>query len=212
MQKNRDTWGALGIITLSLLAGGVAAWRSVEPSTKPSTLLTVSAPVSTSLVSVPPTTEPPTTTTLAPATTTTERVTTTTRRVSRDAPRTVLPTTTTTPVEESEPISTTEPEPVVEPDPEISGFASYEASWYGPGLYGNNVACPGYPKYNDQIKGVAHKTLACGTMVTFRHNGVTLTVPVIDRGPYIKGRTWDLTAGTCRALNHCYTGPIEARY
>ena len=27
--------------------------------------------------------------------------------------------------------------------------------------------------------------------------GVTVTVPVVDRGPYIAGRTWDLTSGAC---------------
>jgi hypothetical protein len=84
-------------------------------------------------------------------------------------------------------------------------------SWYGPGFYGNRTAC-GHT-YSRTIHGVAHKSLPCGTMITFRNpaNGATITVPVIDRGPYVAGRQWDLSAATCTALAHCYTGPIEWR-
>ncbi len=81
-------------------------------------------------------------------------------------------------------------------------------SWYGPGFYGNRTAC-GYAM-TASLLGVAHRTLACGTLVTFKNpaNGRTLTVPVVDRGPYVSGRDWDLTGGACTALGHCYTGSI----
>ena len=84
-------------------------------------------------------------------------------------------------------------------------------SWYGPGLYGNRTAC-GHT-YSESILGVAHKSLPCGTRITFRNpaNGRVITVPVIDRGPYIAGRTWDLSRAACAALDHCYTGPLEWR-
>jgi rare lipoprotein A len=60
---------------------------------------------------------------------------------------------------------------------------------------------------------VAHRSLPCGTKVTFRNpsNGRTVTVPVIDRGPYVSGRQWDLSGGLCVYLDHCYTGPIQYR-
>ena len=48
--------------------------------------------------------------------------------------------------------------------------------------------------------GVAHKTLPCGTKVTLRHNGRRVRVPVIDRGPYVGAREYDLTAATARKL------------
>ena len=82
-------------------------------------------------------------------------------------------------------------------------------SWYGPGFYGRRTACG--LAYTKTILGVAHKTLPCGTKVTFRNpkNGRTLTVRVIDRGPYVAGRQWDLSGGLCVALDHCYTGPIQ---
>jgi rare lipoprotein A (peptidoglycan hydrolase) len=85
-------------------------------------------------------------------------------------------------------------------------------SWYGPGFYGNRTAC-GYA-YTREIIGVAHRTLPCGTLVTFRNpaNGRQITVPVIDRGPYVSGRQWDMSAGLCLYLDHCYTGSIEWRW
>jgi hypothetical protein len=81
-------------------------------------------------------------------------------------------------------------------------------SWYGPGFYGNRTACG--LAMTQTLIGVAHRTLPCGTRVTFRNpdNGRSITVPVVDRGPYVRGRTWDLTAGACAALRHCYTGTM----
>ena len=60
--------------------------------------------------------------------------------------------------------------------------------------------------------GVAHRTLPCGTKVQFRYNGHTVTVPVVDRGPYVSGRTFDLTVGACKKLGHCFTGSIQWGY
>lgn len=80
-------------------------------------------------------------------------------------------------------------------------------SWYGPGFYGNGTACG--QTYSSSIMGVAHKSLPCGTRVTFEYQGRQVTVPVIDRGPYVKGRTFDLSHGTCQALGHCFTGSIN---
>jgi rare lipoprotein A (peptidoglycan hydrolase) len=35
-----------------------------------------------------------------------------------------------------------------------------------------------------------------------------MTVPVIDRGPYVRGREWDLTQATAKALGVPGTGRI----
>jgi rare lipoprotein A (peptidoglycan hydrolase) len=87
-----------------------------------------------------------------------------------------------------------------------------EVSWYGPGFYGHRTACG--KTLTTTLLGVAHKSLPCGTMVSFRNaaNGRTVTVPVVDRGPYVAGRQWDLTAATCRAIAHCFTGPLQWRF
>lgn len=87
-----------------------------------------------------------------------------------------------------------------------------DISWYGSAFYGSGTACG--QTYNSTIRGVAHRTLPCGTLVTFRNpaNGRQITVPVIDRGPYVAGRTWDMSRGLCEYLDHCYTGSIEWRW
>lgn len=87
-----------------------------------------------------------------------------------------------------------------------------DVSWYGPTFYGHRTAC-GYAM-TTSLLGVAHRTLPCGTLVTFRNpaNGRSLTLPVVDRGPYVYSRDWDLTGGACLALGHCYTGSFEWKY
>jgi rare lipoprotein A (peptidoglycan hydrolase) len=85
-----------------------------------------------------------------------------------------------------------------------------EVSWYGPGFYGNRTACG--QTYTKSIMGVAHRSLPCGTKVSFKYGSRVITVPVIDRGPYVAGRNWDLSAAACRALSHCFTGPIYWRF
>jgi rare lipoprotein A len=82
------------------------------------------------------------------------------------------------------------------------------ASWYGPGLYGNRTGCGG-TLYAGRL-GVAHKSLPCGTMVTFKHGRRELRVPVIDRGPYVGGREYDLTEATARRLGFDGHGAILA--
>ncbi len=89
-----------------------------------------------------------------------------------------------------------------------------EISWYGPGFYGNRTACG--EKLTTDLIGVASKTLACGTIVDFKWNGKIVKAPVVDRGPYVAGRIFDLTGGACMAFaspaypkGHCFTGPIE---
>ena len=72
------------------------------------------------------------------------------------------------------------------------------ASWYGPGFYGNRTACG--QLYTPEIIGVAHSTLPCGTPLTLTYGGQALTVAVIDRGPFIAGRTIDLSNATKLAL------------
>jgi hypothetical protein len=38
-----------------------------------------------------------------------------------------------------------------------------------------------------------------------------MTAPVVDRGPYVGGRQWDLTRGLCMKLDHCHTGALYWR-
>ena len=89
----------------------------------------------------------------------------------------------------------------------FSPFKRAGASWYGPGLYGNKTAC-GQTLRATTI-GVAHRNLPCGTMVKFVYHGQAVIAPVIDRGPYVKGRAWDLTAATSEALEFEGVGMVR---
>ena len=78
-----------------------------------------------------------------------------------------------------------------------------EASWYGGG---GSMACGG--SLTNSTMGVANKTLPCGTLVTLRYGGHTVRVPVVDRGPYVAGREFDLTPATKQALGFGDTGEV----
>jgi rare lipoprotein A len=88
----------------------------------------------------------------------------------------------------------------------LNVYRSAYASWYGPGLYGNKLACGG--RLSPGTVGVAHKTLPCGTKITLHNKGRTLQVKVIDRGPYVGGRYYDLTAATKQKLGFGSTGTV----
>jgi rare lipoprotein A (peptidoglycan hydrolase) len=75
--------------------------------------------------------------------------------------------------------------------------------------YGLPIACGGV-LHVPQL-GVANKTLPCGTEILFEYGGRAIKVPVIDRGPYIAGREWDLTGATAEALHFPGLGPINWR-
>jgi hypothetical protein len=83
-----------------------------------------------------------------------------------------------------------------------------QASYYGPGLYGNRTACG--QTLTPGTLGVANRWLPCGTRVTFRYRGRSVTAPVIDRGPFHASRIWDLTYATKRRLGFGSTGTVWA--
>jgi Lytic transglycolase len=121
-----------------------------------------------------------------------------------------------------EPTTRTEPPQArivaAQPTPKVKAVARYpwhhddDISWFGPGLYGNGTACG--QRLTKGLIGVAHRTLKCGTKIEFRNpkNGITVVAEVIDRGPFVDGRTWDMSHGLCKALRHCFTGSIDWRY
>ncbi len=94
------------------------------------------------------------------------------------------------------------------PEVSVRVFKPGMATWYGPGLYGNTTAC-GQVMTKDLV-GVAHKSLPCGTLVEVVHRGTSIVVPVVDRGPYAKGMTWDLTAAAAKQLGFTETARIGA--
>ena len=90
----------------------------------------------------------------------------------------------------------TPPPPPPGPGPVIT--TTVLASYYGPGLYGNRTACG--QTLTTTLQGVAHRTLPCGTLVHLKYSANEVTVPVVDRGPVILSREFDLTYATKLAL------------
>jgi hypothetical protein len=93
-------------------------------------------------------------------------------------------------------------DPVVRSVGKLNVYRRGVASVYGPGLYGSGLACGGH--LSPSTLGVASKTLPCGAKVTFRYGKHTVRVPVVDRGPYVGGRDWDLTTATAKRLGFAY--------
>lgn len=80
------------------------------------------------------------------------------------------------------------------------------ATWYGPGFFGNRTACG--LELTEDLVGVAHRTLPCGTRVSFHYKGATLTARVVDRGPFANGADWDFTQAAARLLDFTHTDDV----
>jgi rare lipoprotein A (peptidoglycan hydrolase) len=88
----------------------------------------------------------------------------------------------------------------------VTAYRYAQASWYGPGFYGNRTACG--QTLTTSTRGVAHKSLPCGTKLSIRHGSNEVHVRVIDRGPYAGNREFDLTSATRNDLGFGSTGSI----
>jgi rare lipoprotein A len=92
------------------------------------------------------------------------------------------------------------------PTAPVTVYRAARATWYGPGLYGRHTACG--QVLSHRIMGVAHRTLPCGTPVEITYGGRTVTVPVIDRGPFSNGARYDLTSATAQQLGLTETATV----
>lgn len=74
------------------------------------------------------------------------------------------------------------------------------ASWYGPGFHGRRTA--NGERYNQHSLTAAHKSLPFGTqvLVTNLVTGRSVMVRINDRGPFVRGRVIDLSAGAAKAI------------
>jgi len=77
-------------------------------------------------------------------------------------------------------------------------YRPVRATWFGPGFYGKHTACGQVMTH--ALLGVAHRTLPCGTPVAIFLNGKTVTVPVVDRGPFGNGARYDLTSAAAESI------------
>ena len=94
------------------------------------------------------------------------------------------------------------------PSADVTVYRPATATWYGPGFYGKKTACG--IRMTHALVGVAHRSLPCGTQVQVYYQGRSLTVPVVDRGPFARGVSWDLTTATAQQLGVTTTSRIGA--
>lgn len=85
------------------------------------------------------------------------------------------------------------------------------ASWYGPGFHGRLTA--NGERYNQFGLTAARKTLPFGTKVKVTNpaNGRSVVVRINDRGPFIKGRHYDLSRGAAAKIGMVQTGVAKVR-
>lgn len=80
------------------------------------------------------------------------------------------------------------------------------ASWYGPesGKYTANGE-----RFNYHAMTAAHRTLPFGTMLDVCRGDRCVTVRINDRGPFIEGRSLDLSLGAAKAIGLLGVGKVK---
>jgi rare lipoprotein A len=82
--------------------------------------------------------------------------------------------------------------------PRPTGSYTALAGTPGTAAFGKRTACGQLLKPATQ--GVAHPVLPCGVRVYVSYRGKHVLTQVIDRGPYVPGRQFDLTYALARLL------------
>ena len=84
-----------------------------------------------------------------------------------------------------------------------------QASWYGPGFYGNRTASG--EVFTPGTMTAAHRTLPFGTRVRVVNldNGRSAVVRINDRGPFHYGRVLDLAHGAASQLGLVASGTAQ---
>jgi rare lipoprotein A len=85
------------------------------------------------------------------------------------------------------------------------------ASWYGPDFHGKTTS--NKEIYDMYDLTAAHKSLPFGTyvMVTNLNNGMSVTVRINDRGPFVKGRIIDLSYAAAKAVDMIGSGTAPVK-
>lgn len=96
--------------------------------------------------------------------------------------------------------------PVPAPAPRAVLLGTGQASWYGPGFYGNRTA--NGEVFRPGTMTAAHRTLPFGTRVrvTNLNNGRVAVVRINDRGPFHGNRVIDLGHGAAKQLGVISSG------
>ena len=108
-------------------------------------------------------------------------------------------------------IRTITPPVEVKRKPAVSSLGNGVASYYGRRFHGRLTA--NGERFNMNAMTAAHKTLPFGTKVrvTNPRNGKSVTVRINDRGPFIKGRTIDLSRGAAQRIGMIASGHARVK-
>ena len=95
--------------------------------------------------------------------------------------------------------------------PQVRSTSEGEASWYGPGFFGNLTA--NGEIYRPGTMTAAHRTLPFGTRVRVTNlwNGRSAVVRINDRGPYVGQRVIDLGHGAAEELGMFHSGIAQVK-
>jgi rare lipoprotein A len=103
--------------------------------------------------------------------------------------------------------STDTPQAVTVPG---TGYYTARAAPYGPTPSHQRTAC-GQP-LTDETMGVAHPVLPCGVKLFIRFHGRDVLTQVVDRGPDVPGRDFDVTKALADRIGLHGTQTIKWRY
>jgi rare lipoprotein A (peptidoglycan hydrolase) len=91
-----------------------------------------------------------------------------------------------------------------------NGYYTARAAPYGPTASHRRTAC-GKP-FLKTTEGVAHPVLPCGVRLYVRFHGREVLTQVVDRGPNVPGRDFDLTKALANRLDLHGTQTIQWRF
>jgi len=91
-----------------------------------------------------------------------------------------------------------------------NGYYTARAAPYGPTARRRRTAC-GQP-FLKTTEGVAHPVLPCGVRVYVRFHGREVLTQVLDRGPNVPGREFDITKALANRLDLHGTQTIQWRF
>jgi rare lipoprotein A (peptidoglycan hydrolase) len=91
-----------------------------------------------------------------------------------------------------------------------NGYYTARAAPYGPSASRRRTAC-GTP-FLKTTEGVAHPVLPCGVKLYIRYQGREVLTQVIDKGPNVPGRDFDITKALANRLDLHGAQTIQWRF
>jgi rare lipoprotein A (peptidoglycan hydrolase) len=91
-----------------------------------------------------------------------------------------------------------------------NGYYSARAAPYSSTPNHRRTACG--ERFTATLQGIAHPVLPCGVKIYLRYNGREVLTQVVDRGPLVPGRDFDITKALADRIGLHGTQRIQWRY